>query len=250
MPVWLLTYVMSQSSQEVDRQYRACRLVETRRLVLAMVPFAVAALYLPPMLCLGCAIVQALLETVGLRLMRGLNPKTQVLRYCLMLLAYSVSQFIFNGIPALIWQNPDGFAKSFAIGMFFVNLIHLATVRAVHLPLTLSSLAVTTVIVGAGNGVYWVNVGNWAGLAISSLCLIATVYFVHLTATTTHQMHKEMNRDRQAAEAANAAKSRFLAQMSHELRTPLNAILGMGYAEMTTSTSPVSRERLSTLVAS
>src|ERR1700745_3055979 len=28
------------------------------------------------------------------------------------------------------------------------------------------------------------------------------------------------------AEAANIAKSRFLAQMSHELRTPLNAILG------------------------
>src|SRR5207245_7305600 len=31
---------------------------------------------------------------------------------------------------------------------------------------------------------------------------------------------------RPRAEAANVAKSRFLAQMSHELRTPLNAILG------------------------
>jgi two-component system, cell cycle sensor histidine kinase PleC len=31
---------------------------------------------------------------------------------------------------------------------------------------------------------------------------------------------------RHRAEAANVAKSRFLAQMSHELRTPLNAILG------------------------
>ncbi len=31
---------------------------------------------------------------------------------------------------------------------------------------------------------------------------------------------------RRRAEAANAAKSRFLATMSHELRTPLNAILG------------------------
>jgi len=38
---------------------------------------------------------------------------------------------------------------------------------------------------------------------------------------------KENDRERAAAEHANAVKSRFLANMSHEIRTPLNGVLGL-----------------------
>ena len=48
----------------------------------------------------------------------------------------------------------------------------------------------------------------------------------------------ELVKAHRQAEAANAAKSGFLARMSHEIRTPLNGVIGMAHLLMTTELTP------------
>ena len=71
--------------------------------------------------------------------------------------------------------------------------------------------------------------GQWlylvfAGCAIilTALLLVFWRYFLLLKAQMA-----ELEEARQAAEAANKAKSEFLSNMSHDIRTPMNAIVGM-----------------------
>jgi signal transduction histidine kinase len=79
---------------------------------------------------------------------------------------------------------------------------------------------------------------SWRALLLASIfsvlgvaaCCATWVLLMRRSFREHERLHHLAEAERDAAKAANAAKSMFLASMSHELRTPLNAVIG--YSEM------------------
>jgi len=89
-----------------------------------------------------------------------------------------------------------------------------------------------------------------AAACVIALLLMALVAGGALWVVRIRRMQWRLKAAHDDAEAANEAKSRFLAVMSHELRTPLNGVLGMAQALHKEALAPQQKEQIGVLVDS
>lgn len=228
------------------------------RVLTSGLAYLLAMLFVPGSILLACAVVHILAEALCAHAARGLDPDKSPLRRLVLLGSVLVVELAFVTPAAIAFHHPSPYSKALAVGLAASTVMHLSAIRSIDLAQGRAGLIGVTMAATLSLWVFWWQMGMGVvslPLLISLLCVAGTGGYGFSVLQANHALHLNSLTERQRAEDANAAKTRFLAQMSHELRTPLNAILGLGRAELGRAElgkggDSLTRERLSVLIAS
>jgi signal transduction histidine kinase len=142
------------------------------------------------------------------------------------LLHTQVITALFDGDGVELYANP-AFRAAFGPGRhrFGMDFVHAADARQFHEAMSAGDGRRATVRVRTAQGERWhdIHAARCRDAVTGDRAFLISAFDV----TEAREHQERLAEALEAAEAADRAKSRFLATMSHELRTPLNGVLGM-----------------------
>jgi len=170
-------------------------------------------------------------------------------------LALSIATGIcYSAFMVMFWATGDQIARGFAIAQTCISILYVLLQYYARPKIFLLSaspyVAAMALAVGSLGAAALRGHHPWtvltAVIALGLLCNLFMMARRQLAASrdALRTARAEAQERGVAAEAANEAKSAFLATMSHEIRTPLNGVLGMAQAMAADQLSPLQHERL------
>ena len=166
--------------------------------------------------------------------------------------AYVVSMFLtsllWSGLGVLYWLDGHEAFRLASMAILAGIMVH-AQGFSFRSPPALAA-------VGAAPAVLWfvlpIGFSGYHGLPMIALSagLAMLLCYVAASARANMRAAEALSEAQHTAEAANEAKSAFLAMMSHELRTPMNGVLGMARALQRTQLDPRQHTYVETILKS
>ena len=236
--------------QEIERQLCVLKRQKWPRLILTSIAYALCAAFIPWQIAAILWAINMLADVLGMHMMRRFIQTGAQRHYVLSLSATVVMEAAFVLAAGATWTMGDDNARAFAVGMVGTTLIHLTTIRAIHLADGMVGvIAVGGILVAVATN-YWLPSGNWMAYSLATTAIGGGIAYSVTALVATNELHRSAADAQARALAANESKDRFLAHMSHEIRTPLNAIIGLSAAEGARSTDVVARENLAVVTES
>ena len=178
----------------------------------------------------GLIMVMGPISLWGVKRTKTLTPWVQ-LTLCSALLLYG---------PGVLTQTPiDETGLFFSVIVPLVAGFTLGAKSAARWAVLTAAVSVTALLLGHAG--YTLPAIDPAPMVSKAFNIVTTLAMTALFSGRFFVVRREML---EKAEAANRAKSLFLATMSHEIRTPMNGVLGMTELMLTEAKDPSTREQL------